>query len=194
MTGCAPIAALRHESRVAEALHQHDPRACDAHGIPAGRGGLARKPVARQRRNHDIERVRCAPAMCRGIRQRIDDLQLLDDRAGPAVRDDERQRIRMLRTDVDEVNVDPVDVGDELRQGVQLRLALAPVVIGRPIARELLHRRELHALRLIRDGLPCRASVSPRCAGADRRAPLPERGSGRAGSWCLRSRHSHSQE
>ena len=28
---------------------------------------------------------------------------------------------------------------------------LAPVVLGRPVARELLHRRELHALRLIRD-------------------------------------------
>ena len=92
-------------------------------------------------------------AMGRGIGQRIDDLQLLDDRAGPAVRDDERQRILMFRTNVNEMNVDPIDLGHELRQGVQLRLALAPVVIGRPIAREFLHRRELHALRLIGDGL-----------------------------------------
>ena len=37
-----------------------------------------------------------------------------------------------------------------------LRLALAPVVFGRPIARELLHRRELHALRCIRDRFPLR--------------------------------------
>ena len=86
--------------------------------------------------------------MRRGIGQRIDDLQLLDDRAGPSVRDDERQRIFMLRTNVNEVNVQPIDLGDELRQGVQPRLALAPVVFRRPIARELLNRRELHALRL----------------------------------------------
>ena len=52
----------------------------------------------------------------------------------------------MLRTHMQEVNVDPIDVGDELRQGVQLRLARAPVVLGRPVAREVLNRRELHAL------------------------------------------------
>ena len=55
----------------------------------------------------------------------------------------------MLRTHVNEMNVQPVDLGDELRQGVQPRLDLAPVVVRPPIARELLHRRELHALRFI---------------------------------------------
>ena len=88
-----------------------------------------------------------------GSVSRIDDLQLLDDRAGPAVIDDERQRVFVLRTNVDEVDVEPVDLGDELRQGVQLRLALAPVVLRRPVAREFLHHRERHALGLIRDGL-----------------------------------------
>src|SRR5258708_28367729 len=100
-----------------------------------------------------MESVRCARAMCRGIGQWIDDLQLLDDRAGPSVRDDERQRIFTFRTNVNEMNVQPIDLGDELRQGVQFRLALAPVVICRPIAREFSNRRELHALRLICDGL-----------------------------------------
>ena len=42
------------------------------------------------------------------------------------------------------------------RVGVQSRLDLAPVVIGRPIAREFLNRRQLHVLRLIRDRLPFR--------------------------------------
>src|SRR5215211_3012125 len=59
----------------------------------------------------------------------------------------------MLRANVNEVNVQPVDLGHELRQGVQPRLDLAPVVLGRPVARELLHRRERHTLRLICDGL-----------------------------------------
>jgi hypothetical protein len=39
-----------------------------------------------------MERVRCARAVCGGIGKRVDDLELLDDRAGPPVRDDERQR------------------------------------------------------------------------------------------------------
>ena len=61
------------------------------------------------------------------------------------MRDDDRQRIRMLRTDVDEVNVQPIDIGDKLRQGVQPPFELAPVVSRGPVAREFLHRRELHA-------------------------------------------------
>ncbi len=92
--------------------------------------------------------------MCRGIGQRLDDLHLLDDRAGPSVRDDERQRVLVLRTHVNEMNVQPVDLGDELRQGVQPRFARAPVILGCPVARERLNRRELHALRCIVDGFP----------------------------------------
>src|SRR2546426_10704060 len=57
----------------------------------------------------------------------------------------------MFRTDLNEVNVDAIDLGDELREGVELRLALAPVVLRPPIARELLDRRELNTLRCIRD-------------------------------------------
>ena len=43
--------------------------------------------------------------MCRGINERIDNLQLLDNRPGPSVRDHERQRIFMFRTNVNEMNV-----------------------------------------------------------------------------------------
>ena len=147
----APIAALRHELRVPEALHQHDPGTRDVLGIPAGGGRLAREAVAGHRRNHQVERVRCAAAMCGGIGERFDDLHLLDDRSGPSVRDDERQRVLVLRANVDEVNVEAVDLGDEVRHGVQFRLDLAPVVVGRPVARECLSRGELNALRVVRD-------------------------------------------
>jgi hypothetical protein len=43
--------------------------------------------------------------MRRGIGKWIDNLQLLDNGPGPSVRDDERQRILMLRANVNEVNV-----------------------------------------------------------------------------------------
>ncbi len=105
-----------------------------------------------------MESVRCTRAVCRRIGKRIDDLQLLDDRAGPSVRDDERQRIFMFRTNVNEMNVQPIDLGDELRQGVQFCLTLAPVVICHPVVREFLHGRELHALRLIANGFLLRPS------------------------------------
>jgi len=75
-----------------------------------------------------MERVRRSRAVHGGIGERLDDLQLLDDRAGPPVRDDQRQRVLVVGADMDEVNVEPVDLGQEVRQGIQLRLALAPVV------------------------------------------------------------------
>jgi hypothetical protein len=112
--------------------------------------GLARKPVTRHRRNHHIESVRCLAAMRRRVDERVDDLQLLDNRARPSVRDDDRQGILMLRANVNEMNVQPVDLGDEVRQGVQPRFDLAPFVFRRPIASEFLDGRERHALRCIR--------------------------------------------
>src|SRR5881396_2455281 len=98
-----------------------------------------------------MESVRCLAAMRCGIDERVDNLQLLDDRAGPSMRNDDRQGIFMFRTNVNEMYVQPVDLGDEIRQGVQSRLDLAPIVLRRPIVGELLHRRELWALRLICD-------------------------------------------
>ena len=161
----APIAALGHEPVVAKTLHQHRPGPCDADGIPPGGCRLGGESVARQRRNHEMEGVRRAPAVRGGVGQRLDDLQLLDDRAGPPVRDDQRQRVLVLRANVNEVDVEPIDLGDEVRQGVQLRLALAPVVVGRPVARELLHHREPHALRVVADrlalGPPGRVDAPP---------------------------------
>src|SRR6478735_8454592 len=105
--------------------------------------------------------------MCRGIGQWIDNLHLLDDRSGPSVRDDERQRILMLRTHVNEMNVQAIDRRDEVREGLESRLALAPIVFLRPVARERLNRRELYALRLICDGL----LVGP-ARGRDARAQI----------------------
>src|ERR1035438_9219489 len=64
----------------------------------------------------------------------------------------------MLGTDVDEMNVQPVNLGREVRQGVQFRLTGAPVVLGPPVACELLYQLEPHALRVVGD----RLAVSPR--------------------------------
>src|SRR6476661_1120094 len=54
------------------------------------------------------------------------------------------------------MNVQPIDLGGELRQRVESRLHLAPVVFRPPITREGLYGRELHALRRIRDRFPFR--------------------------------------
>src|SRR3954453_15108276 len=120
-----------------------------------------------------MERICRARAVCRGVGQWIDDLELLDDRAGPSVANEERQGILMFRTNMNEMDIEPIDLGDEVWQVLQFLLALAPVVLGRPIARECLHRRELHALRQVVDGF----LVGPAC-GSDASTQVLEVGLG----------------
>ena len=146
-----PVSALRDVARVPQPLHEDVPRAADALQPPARLGRSRREAEARQRRNHDVEGVLGPAAVLRRIGERTDELDLLEDRARPAVRDDQRQRVRVAGADVDEVDVDAVDVRHELREGVQLRLGLAPVVVRAPVADELLELRQLRALRLIGD-------------------------------------------
>ena len=81
--------------------------------------------------------------MGRRIRQRFDELQLLDDGARPTVGDDDGQGVLVLRTHVNEVDVETINLGDEVRHGVEARFDLAPVVFRRPVTCELLHGREL---------------------------------------------------
>src|SRR5262249_4038903 len=92
-------------------------------------------------------------SMPRGIGQRIDYIQQLENRSGPAVCHNQRHRVRMTRAYVDKVNVNAVDGSHELRQGVESRLRLSPVVIRLPVAHQLFHGRGLHALRLVLDRL-----------------------------------------
>ena len=91
-----------------------------------------------------------------GVGEGSNNLELLDDRARPSMSNDQRQRIFVLGTNVNEMNVEPIDLSDELGQSVQCRLALAPIVVCGPIAREFLNCGELHALRCIRHQFPFR--------------------------------------
>src|SRR5262249_61928172 len=95
------------------------------------------------------------------VRERTDHVEHLDDRSGPAVGDDERHRVPVTRLHVNEVNLEPVDRRGELRQGVELRLDLAPVVLVLPVARERLQYLRLHALRRIVDEF----RAGPACRG-----------------------------
>ena len=72
---------------------------------------LGREPVAGQGRDDHVEGVVGVAAVGGGVSERIDDREQLDDRSGPTVGHDERQRVRVTRRDVDEVDVEIVDIG-----------------------------------------------------------------------------------
>jgi hypothetical protein len=60
---------------------------------------------------------------------------------------------------VNKMDVQTIDLGHELRQSVEPRLSLSPVVITCPVPREFPHRRKLDPLRLIGHEL----SIRPAC-------------------------------
>ncbi len=120
----AHVAPLGDVAGVAEAAHQLRPRAGGAAGVPAELGRLGREAIAGQGRQHEVEGV-VGGATVRGrVGERADRLEQLDHRAGPAVRHDQRQGVLVLGFDVDEVDVDPVDLGRELRERIELASAL----------------------------------------------------------------------
>jgi hypothetical protein len=112
--GRAHVAALSHVSGIAEAPHQLRPRGGDTAVVPAELSWLAGESVAGKRWQYDVERIVGACAMSGRIGERTDSVEQFDDRSRPAVRHDERQCVLMRRPHVDEMDVDPVDLGHEL--------------------------------------------------------------------------------
>ena len=118
----AHVAALGHVAGVAETAHELGPGPCGPDQVPADLGRLGGEAVAGQGGQHEVEGILGAAAVRGRVGQRADGVDQLDHRAGPAVGHDQRQRVLVRRLDVDEVDVHAVDLGDELRQRVQLRL------------------------------------------------------------------------
>lgn len=153
----AVIAALCDVALVAEALHKHVPGAPDPLRTPSRFAWLAREAIAGDRGDDHVEGVLGPAAVSFGMGERADRADHFQDGARPAVGHEQRQCVGVARTDVNEMDVHPVDLGDELRQGVQAFLQLAPVVGCRPVRAQGLQPRQLHALR----GVGHRLAVRP---------------------------------
>ena len=156
-----PVTTLRAERVVAEGDHQLDPCRGDPLDAPAGPRRLVAEPVAGHRRADDVERVGRVAAVAGGVAQRLDDVEELDDRSGPAVREHEREGAGVRRRRVQDLDAQAVggaDVGrePELLEAVQLGLDAAPVVAAGPVRAQLLDVGERDALRPVVDGLPFR--------------------------------------
>ena len=132
---CTPVATLRAVFAGSRAAHQLDERARDPRTDPSPACGSAprsRSPGVRARRRGKRRRF---AAVRLGVRQPRDHLEELDDRTGPTVREEQRQRVRVRRAGVDEVDRLAVDAGAEVLELVEPRLLRAPVVLRRASTR-----------------------------------------------------------
>src|SRR4029079_16315186 len=78
--------------------------------------------------------------------QWFDHVEELRDGTGPAVSDDQWQRVRVIRAGMDEMDPLTVDVGQEMRPAVDPLLLRAPVELRRPVVAEILEIRECGAV------------------------------------------------
>ena len=144
----APVAALHAVGPAVVELVVHQPVPQAGDGARADRAGAAvvadrraGEAVAGQRGRDDVESVERIAAVSLGMGQRIDDVQELDDRARPAVRDHQRQRPRRV-LDLgaglaDEVQPLRADIDQVVRPAVDRLLAALPVVAVPPVVDQL---------------------------------------------------------
>nr|POE65110.1 hypothetical protein CFP56_34778 [Quercus suber] len=136
----APVAALRHVRVVPEAAHQpvRGFRVL-VQGEAALRDALAEAEV-RQRQHDDVE-GRVGAAVAGG--ERAQDGRAFEEAAGPAVDEEQRDRVGHGGLLVEEVDVNRAEAGHvdgsgELGEGVEVGLGLAPVVAVLPVLSDAL--------------------------------------------------------
>jgi len=108
-----------------------------------------------------VERAGRVAGMRGRVGQRAENPLELKERPGPAVRHDQRYRVRVRRADVQEVHIEAVDPGGELRDPVQAGLRGPPVVAVGPVAAQVPHIGQRHALRPVRNRLSLRPARPP---------------------------------
>ena len=177
----APVAALRAVARVAQATHQLDERPGDAPHVPAARARRLREAVTRQRGRDDVEGVGGVAAVSLRLGEPWDDVEELDDRARPAVGEEQREgvRVRAERAWMKWIDWPSIRVR-KCSKLVEPRLLRPPVVGVAPVLDQL-------AQVVDRDPvLPARALdlVREAAAAPDARAGPPGRRRAReSGSW-----------
>ena len=83
--------------------------------------------------DHDVEGVLGAAAVRDRVDERLDHVEVVDERAGVGVGEQQRSRALVRRPHVHEVDRLAVDLGRELRERVDPRLGGAPVERGAPV-------------------------------------------------------------
>src|SRR5919202_5012116 len=86
----------------------------DALHVPSRLAGGSRKAESGDRRTHHMERVAGCTAVMSRIGKRANDIHEFNYRAWPPVGYDQRQRVGFRRSDVQEVQLLPVDGGGAL--------------------------------------------------------------------------------
>ena len=149
----SPIAALGHETLVTQVLgHQLCPQISNAGRVHARLLGSVRKTVPRHGGDDNIEGVGRIAAIGRRVGKTWNDLEHLEEGAGPAVGDHQWQWIGPLALGLYEVDPQPVNVGTEVIEGVKEFFLLPPVKRGAPVLHQFLNVGQVGTVAPVRAG------------------------------------------
>jgi hypothetical protein len=81
----------------------------------------------------DVRKSRSLAAEPLGVGEAVDHMQELDDRAGPAMRQNKRNVVPVSAALMQHVDILAVDAGDDLREAVDRCLLRAPVEAVEPV-------------------------------------------------------------
>ena len=93
-----------------------------------------------------MKRVASGPAVAGRVGEGLDDAVEFDDGTWPTVGKDQGNGVRIGAFPVDEVDVQAIDLGHELRKPVEISLPRGPVVVVKPVVANLLGVGEGHSL------------------------------------------------
>ncbi len=105
-----------------------------------------REPVTGERDDNDVEGIVPSAPVSHGIGQRFHHLVELEERPWPSVNEHQRQGVWVGRRPMDEVHVQAVDPGHEVRERVETPLLLTPIELVAPIRHQLLEVLDIGAV------------------------------------------------
>ena len=166
VTPAPQVATLCRKAIVTQPLrHQLCPEVRDPRRVHSALDGRVGKPVARQRRDHDIEGVRGVSSVAGRVGKQRYYLQDLVERAGPAMSDDDRHWVGALTGLVDKMDAQPVYAGPKVPERVHSLLLGPPIETRSPVFDHLLHVGEVRSI------LPPRVGDLVRPTGAAQALP-----------------------
>ncbi len=126
------ISSVRAVALVPESAHEPVPQPRRVSARDSRSGGPFRKSVAGQRGDDQVER---RPGDAVGVRvsEKRHQGEQLHERAGPAVREDERRRPIAGRPGVDEMDADTIQLGAKVVEPAQPALFRTPVELVGPV-------------------------------------------------------------
>ena len=133
-------------SIVAESRHQLGPGGGDPHVVPASIARGTGESEPRNRRDDEVKRIGATLPVRHRIGQRPDHVEELDDRARPPMGQDQRKRVRLPRSHVQEMDALTVDRGLGWRALVEARFPPSPFVAVEPVVDEMPNVRDRNSV------------------------------------------------